>query len=275
MFFTGATAPGTPETPNEDWIGATSDLAVLLDGATSRTETGCRHGAAWYTRKLGATIIAEAASRSLSLGDVLANAIREVARLHPECDLTHPGTPSAAAAIVRVEDDQLRYLVLGDVTIFLEFNHGIRIISDHRVSQTATFERAEADRHLIGSEGKARALIAMKHAELAAKNRGEGYWIAAAQPGVVRHAIHGSEPLREIRRMAILSDGATRVVELFGLFDWPKVMHLLSSLCPRELISQVRLAEERDPLGEAHPRNKKSDDATVLFLELTQKAGQS
>jgi hypothetical protein len=184
MFFTGATAPGTPETPNEDWIGATSDLAVLLDGATSRTETGCRHGAAWYTRKLGATIIAEAASRSLSLGEVLANAIGEVARLHPECDLTHPGTPSAAAAIVRVEDDQLRYLVLGDVTIFLELDHGIRIISDHRVSQTATFERAEADRHLIGSEGKARALIAMKHAELAAKNRGEGYWIAAAQPGL-------------------------------------------------------------------------------------------
>ncbi len=46
--------PGDPGTPNEDWVAVTSDLVVVLDGATVRTETGCVHGAAWYTGELGA-----------------------------------------------------------------------------------------------------------------------------------------------------------------------------------------------------------------------------
>ncbi|MEO7194302.1 MAG: hypothetical protein ABIZ05_05685 [Pseudonocardiaceae bacterium] len=130
MLFTGATVQGDPAVANEDWTAATPDLVVMLDGATVRTETGCRHGAAWYARKLGAAIIGHAAVRSRPLGQILADAIRDVATLHPECDLTHPGTPSAGVAIVRLEGDVLRYLVLGDVAIVLDTTAGLDAISD-------------------------------------------------------------------------------------------------------------------------------------------------
>ena len=75
MFFTSATAPGKSGVPNEDWVAATSDLIVVLDGATIRTDTGCHHGVPWYTRKLGAGIIAGAASRAQTLTGALADAI--------------------------------------------------------------------------------------------------------------------------------------------------------------------------------------------------------
>jgi hypothetical protein len=268
MFFTGATVPGDPAVPNEDWTAATPDLIVVADGATVRTETGCTHGAAWYTRKLGAAVIAGAASRRTSLPAVLTNAIKEVAALHPGCDLQHPGTPSAGIAIVRIEGDTLRWLVLGDVTVVLDTATGMEVVSDQRVSATASEERRDADRYPIGSPQKATALLAMKHVELASRNRPDGYWIAAADPAAVDHAITGEMPLASVRQLAVLTDGAARYVDLFAAGEWAGVLKLLVSSGPQWFINElVRGIESHDPRGVRYPRNKVSDDATIVFAQ--------
>jgi len=63
-------------------------------------------------------------------------------------------------------------------------------------SETAPAERAEVDRHLIGTPEKAAALIPMKRAELAARNVEGGYWIAAAEPSAADHARTGVSSCR-------------------------------------------------------------------------------
>lgn len=268
MNFTGATIAGSVDTPNEDWSATTSDLIVVLDGATVRTETGCEHGAAWYARKLGASIIGNAASRSIPLTEVLAESIRDVAALHKDsCDLSHPGSPSAGVAIARLDGGELRYLVLGDVTVVLDTADGVTAISDQRISASAAEERAEVDRHPIGSQEKAAALIPMKLAELAA--RGEEYWVAAAEPSSVQHSITGSLPMESVRRLAVLTDGAARWVDLFRAGGWDSVLGVLARNGPGWFIQRlVRPIEQADPLGVRYPRNKVSDDATVVFAEL-------
>lgn len=266
MFFTGTTVPGDPAVPNEDWVAVTSDLVVVADGATIRTETGCGHGAAWYTRKLGAAVIAGAASRSTLLTTVLAHAIGEVAALHPECRLSHPGTPSAGIAIVRFEGDVLCWLALGDVTIVLDTTDGLKVVSDQRVSATAAAERAEVDRHLIGSPEKAAALLPMKHAELAARNRPGGYWIAAADPVAVDHAITGEVAVDMVQRLAVLTDGAARAVDMFGLYQsWLPALDDLEKTGAHEFIQRIRQVEAGDPRGVMYPRNKVSDDASAVL----------
>ncbi|MBE1580483.1 protein phosphatase 2C domain-containing protein [Amycolatopsis roodepoortensis] len=264
MFLTGATVPGG-DASNEDWMAATPDLIVVLDGATVRTETGCHHGPAWYTRKLGASIIAIAADRQLALPDVLAAAIVDVANLHPECDLQRPGAPSAAVGIVRVQDKALHYIVLGDVTIVADTTAGLEVISDHRVSKTAAAERALADQYPIGAPEKADALIAMKRVELDAQNREGGYWIAAAVPAAVEHALVGEFDAAAVRQFALLSDGASRLVDDFQTTTWEEALDLLANSGPTELIRRVREIEDADPLGERYHRNKKSDDATAIY----------
>lgn len=247
-------------------MAATSDLLVVLDGATVRTETGCLHGAAWYARKLGAALISAAASSVTPLDKALALAIQDVANLHPECNLDHPGTPSAGVAVLREEADQmLSYLVLGDVTIVADTTEGLVVVSDDRVSQTAARERAETDKHLIGSPNKAAALVEMKHAELAARNTPGGYWIAAADPTVVEHAIQGAIKSQSLRRLAVLSDGAARAVTLFRTRTWASMLDMIAVDGPNALIGEIRAMENQDPLGADHPRNKKSDDATVVY----------
>jgi hypothetical protein len=253
-----ATEPGNPAGLNEDWFSASSNLVVVLDGATVRTGTGCRHGVVWYVRNLGARLVATALDESRPLPEVLAEAIGGVAALHPECDLDHPGTPSAAVGIVRVEGDEIGYAVLGDVSLVVDAGDEITAVCDDRVSRTAPEERRLVDGHPIGSPAKAEALVRMKHAELAARNRPGGYWIAAADPEAARHAVVGRVP--RVRRFALLSDGAARAVDLFGALGWRDAL----DLPPDHLIRLVREAEAGDPLGEGFPRNKASDDATAV-----------
>jgi hypothetical protein len=91
-----ATQAGSPESENEDWAGvAAPGLAVVLDGlsAPDGTGTGCRHGTPWFVSQLGPRLLTLAADPANSPADALAEAIRQVAGLHPGCDLTHPGTP--------------------------------------------------------------------------------------------------------------------------------------------------------------------------------------
>lgn len=271
MYFTSHTSPGTGKagSENEDWVAATSDLVVVLDGATIRTDTGCSHGVAWYTRKLGANILDGAASRARPLKDVLADAIKAVADLHSQtCDLSHPGTPSAAVGIIRLDGDSLQYLVLGDVSIVLEMSDlDIKRISDDRVSKTGKREREIADQFPIGSPGKHDAMLEMKRAELAARNVDGGYWIAAADPAAVDEAIEGSVSLRNVVRFAAMTDGAARIVDLFKSRSWLRVLNTLEQDGPSFLLADVRHMEESDPIGENFPRNKASDDASVVFVD--------
>ncbi len=266
MRVATATEAGNPTSPNEDWAMASESLIVVLDGATARTGTGCVHGIAWYAAKLGSALAGLAADRDSELANALMYGIRFTADQHRDtCDLSHPGTPSAATAMLRLRDTALEYLVLGDVTVLIDTADGIQVITDDRVDKTARAEREEADRHPFGSAEKQAALLRMKHAELAARNQPGGYWVAAADPFAAQHAITGEIPLDNVRRVAVLTDGAARLVALFGLLNWPDVLDVLEQNGPTELIRRVRAIEGADPSCMKWARNKRSDDATAVY----------
>jgi hypothetical protein len=55
------------------------------------------------------------------------------------------------------------------------------------------------------------------------RNRLGGYWLAAATRGAGQHALVGTEPLtgpKRLTRAALLTDGASRAVDTFALYDW-------------------------------------------------------
>ncbi|MCO8274788.1 protein phosphatase 2C domain-containing protein [Actinoplanes sp. TRM 88003] len=265
MRTTAASLASDANGENEDWYSASARSLVVLDGATARTDTGCQHGISWYAAHLGAALSEGALDLSASLPEILAGGIARVAGLHPSCDLTHKGTPSAAVAMVRLAGEFLEYLVLGDVSIVLDGSNGIVAVSDERVSQTAASERRNADTFAIGSVEKNAAMVQMKHAELAMRNRADGYWIAAADPTAAEHALNGLISTGELRRFAVLTDGAARIVNPFGEMSWAGLLDLAETDSPEAVLRRVREAEAGDPLGVRWPRNKRSDDATLIL----------
>lgn len=260
-----ATEAGESGASNEDYAAADENTVVVLDGLTARTETGCIHGVGWYVRELANAIIDYP---GLDPRKALAAAIKNTADQHRNtCDLTHPATPAAAVTIAQLTTTELRYLVLCDTTLILDTTSGITVVTDSRMTHTASAERATANTSPMGSPEKMRALTQMKQVELTARNTPGGYWAASSDPIAAEHAITSTIKLADLHRAAILTDGAIRLVEPFKILSWAALLDLLSTAGPAELLRRTRTIEEHDPAGIRWPRNKKSDDATVAYLE--------
>lgn len=262
------TRPGS-DRPNEDWCGATADTVVVLDGVTAPrvAKQTCHHSVPWFVSHLGAHLLR--CLPGMDLGEGLAAAIQATNRHHKVlCDLTGPGVPAAAVGILRVSDGWLEYLILADVTLVLDTANGLHVVTDHRVDQAAPVELAATRKELIGTPEHTDAVARMSVQQLQSRNVPGGYWVASADPSAAIHALRGKVLASEVRRAALMTDGASRIVDVFGALDWPACLRLLDEHGPAGLIRRVRQLEDADPDGACWPRFKKGDDATAAFVTI-------
>ncbi|WP_309236762.1 hypothetical protein [Micromonospora sp. S-DT3-3-22] len=255
-----ATDAGHPGRANEDFVGAVPAGLVLVDGAGGIPGAGefCRHGVAWYARRLGGALLG-GLSTGGSLREVLAGAITQVTDAHRgSCDVTHPSSPHAAVAVLRCSGGLVEHLVLGDaVAVVGRVAGGPLVAHDPReVVIARSFER-----RLVGvAEGSG------EHRRLLAELRGHrnapgGFWVAKDDPRVVDEAVTGDCPAGEVTAAALLSNGASRLVDTFGLTDWAGLLRLLDTAGPAGIIRRVREAEARHGVA--------TDDATVAGWRAT------
>lgn len=263
-----ATEPGKLGRDNEDWVGATPIVLVLLDGlsTTPGADSPCHHGTSWFVHHLGSLLLSTAGDSNRNLRTSLAIAIRDVAGLHPECEGNIDGAPSATVAILRIRTDGMAdYLILADARIVIETASGIRVITDERVEQVAKEQKAAVLQERIGTEGHRRAVAELIATQKPLRNHPDGYWIAAGDSVAARHAVTGTLPAESLRRAVLMSDGASRIVDVFEELTWKEAMDVVDSRGPQELIRRVREIEATDPEGRRWPRYKAGDDATVAF----------
>jgi Protein phosphatase 2C len=272
MQVTLASRRSPDATTNEDFIAATANVVVVVDGASvpAGLATGCVHGTAWFARRLGAQLLALlSAEADQSPSDSLAQAISDVAALHADtCDLDHPGSPSATVAILREQPDTIDYLVLGDTTVLLEQPTGIRVVTDDRLEKVAVAQHGAMHQHATGSADHARSFAELVTEQRRHRNHPDGFWVASTDPAATQHALTNTATRHGLHRAAVLSDGATRLVDRFGVLDWPGFLAVLAEQGPEAIIQQVRAAEGSDPDGKRWPRGKRHDDASAAFCHL-------
>jgi hypothetical protein len=260
-----ATSAGTAGRPNEDFAGAVPGAAVLLDGAgIPGTESLCSHGVAWYTHRLGGALLGR-----LSRGDgrdlatILAGAIGEIAAEHRgTCDITNPSSPQATVAIVRAHRGRLDHLLLADSFLVLDqVRGGPQVVTDEREVVARRVCSAPLDGVPEGTPEYDRIRASCAEALRARRNQPGGYWIAKDDPRAAEEAVTGSRPLHDLDGVALLSNGASRIVSPYALTDWAGVLELLAADGPAEVVRRVRRAEADSPAGIAAPV---PDDATVV-----------
>ena len=193
-----------------------------------------------------------------------------VAALHADtCDLGHPGSPSATVAILREQPETVDYLVLGDTTLLLEEPAGIRVVTDDRLENVASIQHGAMRRHATGSVDHDRSFAELVTEQRRHRNHPDGFWVACTDPDAAQHALTDTAPRAGLHRAAVLSDGATRLVDHFSLLNWTDFLSILAEQGPEAIITQVRAAEHSDPDGQRWPRGKRHDDASAAFCHLT------
>ncbi|WP_327718041.1 hypothetical protein [Streptomyces sp. NBC_00490] len=240
----------------------------MLDGlSTAGLPTGCRHGVPWYVAHLGSQLVAALAEPDRSLTSGLAEALERVAVLHPECDLSNPGTPSATVAVLRHRNGLLDHLVLADSPVVFDGPDGYSVITDLRVDDVLPEMRSEVERHETHTQGHREALQGLVLAQRQVRNTPAGYWVASASPEAAEHALTGTRPLEAASSAAVMSDGVSRLVTEYQMATWSDVFETLRTGGPAELINEVRKVEATDPTGLRWPRYKSGDDAAVAFCQ--------
>ncbi|WP_031075513.1 protein phosphatase 2C domain-containing protein [Streptomyces sp. NRRL WC-3742] len=267
MLVSVASAPN-PGRINEDFAVVSPETVVLLDGAglPSGMDTGCIHGVPWFVRTLGTNISKHAIERPAALTECLADAIESTAQLHAgTCDLGNPMTPTSTVAIARARGGTFEWLVLADSTIVIR-SDGLDAISDHRVSEVTSRQRAEMATDLEHLEERKRR-IALAFAQRQLMNTDGGYWVAATDPSAAVWSLTGETPLPTVRAAAVLSDGAARAVDDFAVMGWPEFMSRLEADGPYNVIDHTRELERSDPQRRCWPRTKCHDDATAVLMQ--------
>ncbi len=277
MQVTCASAPGGDRL-NEDAAHVTATTAVVLDGlsAPAGLPMACTHGTPWFVRQLGLRLVEHAADPERPLPAALAEAIEDVNALHADtCALDQEAVPASTVAMIRTRPGALDYLVLSDSTLVLDLGTaGIKTVTDKSVEQVAGAEMRAALHQPTGTADHARRVAELVTVQRRLRNRAGGYWVASTVPAAAEHSIAGTIPLAHVRRVALLTDGASRLADSFGLLTWPQLLDMLHETGPQGLITQTREAEESDPAGARWPRFKRSDDATAAYAKFAPHHGR-
>ncbi|MER6625980.1 protein phosphatase 2C domain-containing protein [Streptomyces sp. NPDC000931] len=263
------THPGDHSRQNEDWVGTTDHLAVVLDGLSAPEGVGgCEHGTPWYVNELGHELLVQAADPTTPLRDALRESITQTALKHTStCDLTHGGTPSATVAIARIGHTTLDALVLADSPVVVDTEtSGIDVLVDHRVDELFQSEREDVLAAQPGPEKVAR-LATLVRAQRKIRNTPEGYWIAGSNPAAADHALEKSWPVKDVVRFAAMSDGVSCLTELYEDTSWAGLLDLADQGV-EAVLARVRQVEASDPEGVRWPRYKPGDDAALAYGRL-------
>ena len=228
MQVTLATDPGTPGWPNEDFAAVAPGAAVLLDGATT------------FPRGTDTGCVHGVAWYARTLGTTF------LALLTAD-----PAVPLAAA--------------IGDVRARHE--RTCDLANPSTPAATVTAVRAAGD----GID-----YLALSDSSIAADPAGDGppvmitdgHPVASAAPDAARLARTGTLARAGLRGIALLSDGATRISDRYGVLSWSATVGVVRDQGPAELIRQVRAAEDSDPAAVRWPRSKARDDATAVYWRL-------
>ena len=242
-----ATDQGSPERPNEDFVAAAAGAVVVLDGCglPLGTDLGCSHGTAWYARSLGTRLLA-----------------RMLEGLGPQAGppigpFEGPHRPGARPLVARLAG------AIADVAAAHRATCDLRVPTTPAATVLALRLRGDLVDYLVLAD----STVLLDGRDGLREITGGRYY-AAADPAVADAAITGTVPAADLRRAFLLTDGATRLADLFGVTDWAGLAALAVDPGPAGLIERTREAERTDPGAVRWPRHKVHDDATAAVCEL-------
>jgi hypothetical protein len=244
MRVTWTTDEGSPERGNQDFVASAPGAVVVLDGCglPLGTDLGCVHGTAWYARSLG---------------------MRLLSRLVDGLGAAPPSSPPVGPPEGTYRPDQ-RPLVGRLAGAIAD------VAASHRATCDLTMPTTPAATVLaLRVRGDLADYLVLADSTLLLDGRDGlqeitgGPYYAAADPAGARYAITGTVPLDGLRNAYLLTDGATRMADLFGLADWHGLAAIVREQGPAALIARTREAERTDPSATRWPRTKPHDDATI------------
>jgi serine/threonine protein phosphatase PrpC len=267
---------GNPAKPNEDSFAVGLHAAAVFDGATGLGERLMPgpSDAQWLAQFAARRFAAYAEGGQGNVRDWLRAAARDAEKSFHALRKRPPSQnyeiPYASAAMVALEDGNLRVLWFGDCAVLLRSNAGkFNLLGDAMEKRES--ERARVQRLWKAQTGGPAAagvreefLPALRAARNTMNDAKD--WAFAPDPACADHAKEARVKIAPDSLVLLASDGFLALASDYGRYT-PE--ELLASAAQHGLASlgrELRAVEASDPDGLRYPRFKRSDDATALLL---------
>lgn len=266
--------------PNEDKITIIDGAAWVLDGATGITGkkiTEKETDALWYVEKINNYLINNINS-SKSLKDIMKSAIREVKENYNTYEgyknLDEVDYPCAAIALVRFNNKELEYYVMGDCTlIYKEKDEKAVEIVDKRIIELE--ERILDSIEKVSKEKEVSILEARKYCDNEVldvrkmKNRSNGYWILELNEEAIDNGLYGKIDISKEVSISLTSDGFSQYYDTFNLAEgYSEFINIVKETNIDDLYNNLYLSQEEDSKCNNYPRLKKRDDSSIVYFEV-------
>ncbi len=250
---------------SDDKIFTTGNAVVVLDGASAFRPVPVP--VSTYAAELGTAL-----RRSLSHEpdvELIAALARAIADVADKLELVPGHAPTSTVAVLRVRDDEVDTLVLGDTPIVLPEG----VVVDERIDALNLPERAEYRARLARGSGydeyHRELLRRLQEHQARYRNQPDGYWIAEAEPRAAEHACTATRPRSHVPWAVLATDGAYNTLEHIGPQDWASIATRSTSGL-HELLATAHEWEARtDPEGKQFPRSKGHDDKAIATTRIS------
>lgn len=182
--------------------------------------------------------------------------------------------PTATVVLVKISNDRIDYLLLGDSILAIKNGIYCDLLSDTRLNIVASDIRTKCI-NLISS-GKTFESPDIKSlmkdlvlSERANMNQEGKYWIASFDPLAADKSICGTIKynLGELQMM-IFSDGFERIIDTYHIYnDLNSLFQNVDKLGLKSQVQHIRQIEKKDPLGKLYPRISFSDDIACIYIK--------
>jgi hypothetical protein len=274
---------------NADWSSVTSKLVVLLDGAAPLVDeqvSAHANDAIWLVRRFVELLQAqfEECSREPSRArpntniPALVEAARiEVAREYEElcggAGFVPADTPFACLAIAHDGGDRLELFNMGDLTTFVRGHDGELLKLGASAVRELDRQAIERLGHELaaGIEPHAARLARIRPtllANRARRNRLAGYDVLDVNASCLGRFEQIARPRGATRDLLLMSDGFYRLVDTFGRYGDRALLEAVERRGLGALLDELRELESADAECVAHPRFKRYDDATALWVAI-------
>lgn len=265
---------------NEDAWGHAGGAVWLLDGATGVAPAPLIESpsdAAWFAREVSQRLASAFLPERPTTEAVLHGVCGAVEAASRTCDLAAVPNwelPSASLVVAREMAGSLEFTNLGDSVIVWRGRGGVAT----RFGAADELGRLEESLHRVLDDAlaaghgrqagldRARAL-ARENRKL--MNRPEGYWILDLSGDGVSKAQVAACPDAGSVDLLLMTDGFSRLVEVYDAYDWDGLMDRALQAGLAALYDELRAIEAEDEDCILHQRFKGRDDATAVLLAWT------
>ena len=259
--------PGSTHRPCEDLVNVGDTRLLLLDGASPLAPSIMSSSdAAWFVQEADRMVSTLFPIRGEPLPQFLMDCMRCI---HWDIE---DDAPSAGIALLRLEEDRLDYLLLGDCAISIEKTDGtVLTIEDDTLRRLDNSALTALQAHAARLGAPPRDCLAFIQDTLrqnrALRNTSMGYYILDPSGKGIPHAVTGSLPATDVQSIFLCSDGFAQLCQFTGgsLTD---LHRQVKENGLESLYHELCAHQDSDPSFQRVPRFKHRDDASAVLAKI-------